>query len=124
MLHDSVAMKGFGKMFDSFWKLQFEAGHKIQKYVILRGGITEVKKLKLTQPELLGKPKKFDHFANIASIVHKFVEHEKDLNNNLLNLHECNFTEENNCRKDFGSIFRKNFPKDRQEEFLEDPVVI
>ena len=39
MFHDSMAMKGFGKMFKSFWKTQIESADKLRKFIILRGGI-------------------------------------------------------------------------------------
>ena len=42
MYHDSVAMKGFGKLFEKFWHNQLDNANQIRKYTILRGGITEV----------------------------------------------------------------------------------
>ena len=38
MFHDSIAMKGFGKMLKSFWKTQIENADKLRKFIILRGG--------------------------------------------------------------------------------------
>lgn len=41
MFHDSVAMKGFGKMFHNFWQKQLNNANTIRKYNLHRGGIAE-----------------------------------------------------------------------------------
>ncbi len=38
MLHDTVAMKGFGKMFRNFWHKQLNHVNLIRNYNLLRGG--------------------------------------------------------------------------------------
>ena len=105
MLHDSVAMRGFGKMYKSFWKNQLENANTMRKYMILRGGIVETPSYKVCYFLILtmviqnclvisvtifiqAKITK-DHFANVTSILHNFLELEKDLNKNLLELHKC-----------------------------------
>lgn len=47
MLHDSVAMKGFGKMFRSFWHEQIENANSLRKYVLKRGGLVETREYKV-----------------------------------------------------------------------------
>ena len=41
MFHDSVAMKGFGRMFNNFWQKQLVNANTIRKYNLQRGGIAE-----------------------------------------------------------------------------------
>ena len=47
MFHDSVAMKGFGKMFQSFWHDQIENANTLRKYVLKRGGFVETRPYKV-----------------------------------------------------------------------------
>lgn len=102
MLHDSVAMRGFGKMFKSFWHNQFENANTVRKYAILRGGIINTPSFTVSYKIIFTKfnffnifylfklkRTKVDHFTNVTSILHKFLEHEMDLNRQLLNLHKC-----------------------------------
>lgn len=115
MFHDSVAMKGFGKMFDKFWHNQLENVNEIRKYTILRGGVTQVPSYRL-------KYDLDDHFANITTVVHKFLEAEKKLNSKLLELHRCASDNKNEmtCRK---SVTKgKNFKRALFTP-VEDPLV-
>ena len=41
MSHDRVALKGFGKMFKSFWYTQLENVDKLRTYILMRGGLVE-----------------------------------------------------------------------------------
>jgi hypothetical protein len=53
MLHDSLAMRGFGKMFKSFWHGQLENSNNIRRYMVHRGGNVEMPKLEVTKYTLI-----------------------------------------------------------------------
>jgi hypothetical protein len=81
MYQDSMAMNGFGKLFENFWHTQLENVNGIRKYVTLRGGVNRVPSYRL-------KHSNHDQFANITTIIHKFIEAEEKSNIKLLELHK------------------------------------